>query len=181
MSARSRPCADSVQCISPRSGYRLEPRDDFLLRSRAVLEAKQRPSGLFQPFIDVKEEIFRSPLRDEGFNREQGGQARFPFLGDVSLRNTASQGCPIPATRAGAPKVRQGPNAKSFGSSQLLCLRTSRAKRARAPRRCYARSSAKPRPPPKFFRCSAPVPSWLTGGNEAAIGAASHTEKETEP
>jgi hypothetical protein len=46
---------------------------------------------------------------------------------------------------------------------------------ARAPRRF---AQAQNPVPPKFFHCSAPLPSRATGSNEAAIGAASQTRRK---
>ncbi len=108
-------------------------------------------------------------------NAGQGAHGRFTF--SIQRAQHGLTSCPIPATRAGAltdKLFNRTSTEKVLAPPSFLRLRTSRALPARAPRRIAQealRSSAKTRAPPKFFRCSAPDPSWRTGGNEAAIGA----------
>jgi hypothetical protein len=79
--------------------------------------------------------------------------AHVRFLFTRSPDATRPQGLPIPATRDGARTFLSSFNAKSFGSSHFLRLRTSRAiaRKGSAPLR-YRLLKRKNRAPPKFLR-----------------------------
>ncbi len=97
-----------------------------------------------------------------------------PFFG-AARRITASRCCP--ALPCGASNRRLSLNGKIVVPPPFSACAAHGEPWAPSAAALKQKNQA----PPKFYRCGSPLTRMATGGNEAAIGAASQPEKRTTP